>query len=270
MNFITYNELSRDILSWEIPRDYDIVVGVPRSGMIPAAMLALHWNVRLATVDSLASGSVLEGGLRDQHTKRERILLVDDSLLSGKSMIAACKKLASYTLDTAAVYTVPEKVKFTTFTRRVLPLPRIFQWNWAHHYWLQHACVDIDGVLCEDPTPSEDDDGEKYVEFILNATPKYLPTVEIGALVTNRLEAYRRPTERWLARHGVSYKQLIMHPAKTKKERMAMGDHSLHKSRAYSDRTFRLFVESSKRQAFEINQISGKPVLCTDTMRMYV
>ena len=48
--------------------------------------------------------------------------------------------------------------------------------------------MDIDGVLCADPTPEENDDGEKYRHFLLNAPPLFIPKVTIGTLVTSRLE----------------------------------------------------------------------------------
>ena len=52
-----------------------------------------------------------------------------------------------------------------------------------HHLWLASACVDIDGVLCIDPTAEENDDGPRYREFLSCAKPLYLPTVPVGALL---------------------------------------------------------------------------------------
>jgi uncharacterized HAD superfamily protein len=31
---------------------------------------------------------------------------------------------------------------------------------------LKKACFDIDGVLCADPLPEQNDDGEKYINFL--------------------------------------------------------------------------------------------------------
>mgnify|MGYP006922448723 CR=1 FL=1 len=39
-----------------------------------------------------------------------------------------------------------------------------------HHRYMKEACVDIDGVLCMDPLPKENDDGARYIDFIRNAT----------------------------------------------------------------------------------------------------
>ena len=86
---------------------------------------------------------------------------------------------------------------------RYLPLPRIFEWNLFHHPILEQTCVDIDGVLCNDPEESENDDGPKYEQFLRTVKPIYIPTKEIGWLVTCRLEKYRELTAEWLERNSV-------------------------------------------------------------------
>ena len=65
---------------------------------------------------------------------------------------------------------------------------RLYEWNIFHRDYLQHACLDIDGVLCVDPSQDEDDDGHKYINFLNNAKPYLLPSYKVHSLVTNRLE----------------------------------------------------------------------------------
>jgi uncharacterized HAD superfamily protein len=125
-------------------------------------------------------------------------------------------------------------------------------------------------VLCEDwKGPPEKNNDELFSAHLKNARPLYIPHVPIRAVVTSRLERYRKETENWLQRHGVHYRDLIMHPAKTPEERRAMNDHSARKAAAYmqSDDTV-LFVESDIRQARTIHQLTSRPVLCIDTMEM--
>ena len=77
-------------------------------------------------------------------------------------------------------------------------------------------------------------------------------------------------TENWLRRHGVKYARLIMHPAETPEARRAAHDHAERKAAAYAKASkARLFVESDVRQARKIHEISGKSVLCIDTMEMF-
>lgn len=44
-----------------------------------------------------------------------------------------------------------------------------------NHGILKKACLDIDGVLCVDPTPEENDDGPRYREFLLTPNPYSFP-----------------------------------------------------------------------------------------------
>lgn len=267
MIFISYAQMARDVLAWseQLPRDIDAFVAVPRSGIIPASILALHRNVRFGTVNEVAAGRLEQGGFRDQHQRLKKIMVVDDSILSGKSIQAALTRLkgAKIEIIAGAVYIKPGNLYLHY---REVPMPRIFEWNWLHHYWMQKACVDIDGVLCQDPTRQQNDDGVLYKRFLATAGPKHLPRVQINTLVTSRLERYRKDTVAWLRRQRIAYKQLIMHPAGTAQQRRQLGDHAKRKAQVYRDPRYGLFVESSEKQAQEIYRLTRKPVLCTDTM----
>lgn len=52
MNYRSISDLNQIILKrlYIIPRDIDLVVGIPRSGMFPANLLALYLN-RPVTID---------------------------------------------------------------------------------------------------------------------------------------------------------------------------------------------------------------------------
>jgi len=52
----------------------------------------------------------------------------------------------------------------------------VFEWNALHHSNPERFCVDIDGVLCRDPTEAENDDGESYLEFLPGWMRRYGPT----------------------------------------------------------------------------------------------
>jgi len=267
MIFISYAQLVKDVIAWsqQLPRDLDLIVGLPRSGMVPAAVLALHRNIRLTTVNDFRDGRIFTGGFRDQHTEIKTAMVIDDSTLSGRSLAAASetlKHLKSIKIYYGAVY-----AKNTTGLHyKQVDLPRIFEWNWLHHYWMKQACVDIDGVLCQDPTSAQNNDGLNYLKFLHTVGPKHIPTVQVNTLVTSRLERYRAETVKWLFKHHVSYKKLIMHPAASAIVRRKLNDHGKRKAMVYRDPEYKLFIESSDRQAKEIHKLTGKPVFCTDTM----
>ena len=99
MRYVTINELSQTIKNnlWQIPRDIDLVVGVPRSGMLAAEMISLYLNVRLSDVDSVANGRIYSvGETRSDSIQMghiNHVLVVDDSINSGMSMSHVREKL---------------------------------------------------------------------------------------------------------------------------------------------------------------------------------
>ncbi len=258
-----------------IPRDFDLIVGVPRSGMLPANLLALYLNRPYTDIHSFLNGHIYKAGARSQFfdmKQFKKILVVDDSVASGAAL-QECKEslkgLADqFDIKYCAVYVIPGKEKVVDYYFEVVPLPRYFQWNILNHTSLEKACFDIDGVLCVDPMPEQNDDGEKYTDFVLNAPPLFIPGSKIGTIVTSRLEKYRKETEIWLKNHNVKYNELIMLDLPDMAARQKANNHAGHKAKAYMSKPYVLFIESELSQALEINRISKKPVLCTENFEM--
>jgi uncharacterized HAD superfamily protein len=258
-----------------LPKDIDLIVGVPRSGMLPANLLALFLNKPYTDIHSFMNGHIYKAGARSQfftNKDYKKILVVDDSIASGSALTKCKQDLQQYSNDFdikyCAVYVIPGKEKAVDYFFEVVPLPRYFQWNVLNHTSLEKACFDIDGVLCEDPTPEQNDDGPKYVDFLINARPLFIPGSKIGAIVTSRLEKYRAETEEWLKKHNVRYEKLIMLDLPDMKARQKANNHAGHKAQAYSATGGILFVESDRNQAIAINRNTRKPVLCTETFEM--
>lgn len=276
MQYRTYTNLSnliRDNIAI-IPHDIDLILGIPRSGMIPAYMIALFLNKRVSDLDSFLKGHIVEAGERAQYIEQtpiRKILVVDDSVCSGSAMLKAKKKLKDANLKYEFLFLAPI---VTTAGKKLVDIwletiddSRVFEWNVFHHAILGQACIDIDGVLNIDP--QVDDDGPIYTKFLQTATPKFLPTVPIGTLVTCRLEKYRPQTEQWLKEHNIQYKNLIMLNFQDKATRVAWGKHGEYKAKCYiEDSSACLFIESSKEQAEIIARMSYKPVLCVETNQL--
>lgn len=258
-----------------IPRDFDLIVGVPRSGMLPANLLALYLNKPYTDIDSFINGHIYKAGARSQffdETDYKKVLVVDDSINSGAAMDECREKLKhleeKFDLEYCAIYSIPGKEKVVDYYFENVPKPRYFQWNIFNHTSLKDACFDIDGVLCLDPTKEQNDDGEKYIDFILNAPPLFIPGAKIGTIVTSRLEKYRKETEIWLEKYNIKYDDLIMLDLPNKEARQRLNNHGSHKAKAYMSKPYKLFIESELNQAVEINRISKKPVLCTANFEM--
>jgi uncharacterized HAD superfamily protein len=239
--------------------------------MIPATLIALALNVPLAELRGFANGGLFGVGRTRRGPKAafafeeiRHALIVDDSVNQGTTMRDAKRILEAIEgqcrLTYCAVYGVPDAPAVDVLLEKV-PQPRIFEWNIMHHPILGQACVDIDGVLCEEPTDAENDDGEAYLNFLRSARPRFIPTKRIGQLVTSRLEKYRPETEQWLSTTGVQYKRLVMLDLPSAEERRRSGSHARFKGRHYRSTGAELFIESELGQAQEIARISGKPVL---------
>lgn len=264
-----------------LPKDIDLVVGIPRSGLLAANLFCLVTNIPLTDLDSFLEGRIFSSGNSSKRrsaldmnlTQMRRILVLDDSIRSGKAMRAARKRmndagLTSSKIIFSAIFGTQKEHPETDFVFEVVPDPRVFQWNLMHHIILKNSCVDIDGVLCIDPTKDENDDGTSYQKFLAEALTLHVPTQRIGTLVTSRLEKYRAQTEDWLSRNNIQYEKLIMLDLPSKAERQRLGVHGTFKGEIYKSSDARLFIESEPAQAEKIAEISGKPVFCVETQQM--
>jgi uncharacterized HAD superfamily protein len=281
MNFRSAADLGACIFAnlHRLPRDLDLVIGVPRSGLLPATLTALALNLPIADLEGFRDGRLLSSGKTRRRAALDiaaadvrRALVIDDSIDTGAAMAEARKALEAARPDVSfafcAIYGATKDAAGADLVLEVVPPPRVFQWNVMHHAVLARSYVDIDGVLCVDPTHDENDDGDRYRNFILNASPLNRPTRKIGALVTSRLEKYREPTEAWLAAHGVEYERLLMLDLPDAETRRRLQSHGRFKGELYRDGPADLFIESERAQAIQIAEISGKPVLCVDTFEL--
>lgn len=283
MEYRTVAQLDDAVVSWlaDLPRDIDLIAGIPRSGLLVANLLALHLNVPMTDIAGLVEGRVIQSGARFKGEdprrflwKPRHVLIVDDSVCSGSAMKNVKAQLAAaglpHRFSYAAVYMAPESRMdgHVDLYREVVPMPRVFEWNIMHGTVLANSCMDIDGVLCLDPTNEENDDGERYLAFLRDAPALMLPTAPVGWLVTSRLEKYRAQTEEWLARHKVQYGELRMMQHPDMAARRAARDYARFKSDIYVETGAWLFVESSAPLALQIAALSGRSVFCTETREM--
>lgn len=246
MNYRSLSQLNSDVMVFaqQLPRDdFDSVVGVPRSGLLPATLLAKYLNCPMGCT--------------------KRTLLVDDSLLKGRTLREWKDKINP--CRTAVVYLKPGMQNVVDYFYETVDSPRFFEWNLWHHPRLRDICMDIDGLLCRDPTTEENDNGPCYERFIETVKPRIIPQSEIGWLVTCRLEKYRAMTQAWLGRYGIRYKYLVMcNHIEIRRRRK----HARYKARAYDWTDAILFVESSSAQARQMKQFTRKPVLDMERGRL--
>lgn len=259
-----------------IPKDIDLIVGIPRSGLLVANLIALYLNKPLTDVDGLLANRVFESGRRLPNKPvslrpGSNVLMADDSIYSGAQLQQVKERMSRaslpYQFTYLAVYANEARDDVDIFFD-IVKMPRVFEWNLLHHSLLQDSCVDIDGFLCRDPTPEENDDSDNYREFLTTVEPLYVPSVPLGWIVTCRLEKYRRLTQQWLTQHGITYQKLIMMDMMTKEERIKSGYHAEYKAAVYAETKAHLFIESSLTQAREIALRTSRDVFCSENWSM--
>jgi orotate phosphoribosyltransferase len=279
MNYRSVASLDRLVLEWlcRLPRDLDVIVGVPRSGMLVANLLALHLNLPMTDVEGLLHSRLISFSGRTKPIdlrKPRKVLVVDDALSTGRQLEQVRKRIAeaglAHEILYAAAYVRPGAEARVDFYGEHLDDPQLFEWNVMHHPVLLGSCLDIDGVLCADTDAETDVDEQRYCRFLEQAAPMVIPTMPIGWLVTARLEKYRRQTEQWLLKHGVHYRELIMWDLADHAARSHGMSHGEYKAGVYRATNADLFIESSAGQAVEIADLSGRRVLCMATREMVV
>lgn len=282
MNYRSVSDLANltNKYASKVPYDVDLVVGIPRSGMLVAAIISLKLNLPLTDLYSFNRNDELKQGntrtYKHAHLAHpwdaKKILLVDDSIASGNSMLAAVDMVKSVyqgEVITMVAFAQKENTGNVDLYFETVEQPRVFEWNILHHNLMRHTCLDIDGVLHVQPTAADMHDSESYAAFIENAPPVFTPSVPVAHLITCRSERYRAQTERWLQRHGVEYGQL--HMLRTS-ERPGAKDAEIteFKAEIYNrDPHTILFIENDEDVALDIMRLTSKPVFCFETNQMY-
>lgn len=286
--FLTVADLANDAvkLASLIPPDVKGIVGVARSGMTPANIVStmLHLPVmalRQTKNDLIPVGNGwrMGGNAHVGISESAKVCVVDDTCMTGNSFLAINPLLKSTYKDyvTAAIYVNPLAKKKPDLWVHDLEWPHLLEWNLWNSVLSPNCATDFDGVLCHDCQPWQDDDGKNYINFIENAIPKYVTRkVAIPLIVTARIEKYRPQTEAWLRKHGIKWHRLVMHPAKTLRQRNR-DDIAAYKARHFEKWASKhtpipkpsMFIESDDNQSRRIHDLTERLVVCPSSAKVY-
>jgi len=280
MQYRSIADLSQSIAksAWMVPSDIDLIVGIPRSGLLAGSILALHLNKPILDFDAYLKGTDPRIGRTSKHTLAStgdsvrKVLFVDDTIATGSSMAKVREEVAAARVDDeilyCAVYGTEAQHNGVDIVFERIPTPRMFEWNMMRHKRITDSCFDIDGVLCHDPHPADNDDGLRYDSFVASAKPFYIPKLPVAHVVTSRLERYRPQTEAWLKRMGIEYGKLWMIDLPSAEERRKLKAHAPFKAKVYRESGASLFIESEDKQAEDIARLSERPVLSIEGQRI--
>lgn len=286
--YLALDRLAADTLSLipRLPPDVSVIVGVARSGMAPASILAMYMHrplyamTRDGIVDCGHGWRLGTGRPHGLDVAGGTALIVDDTLMTGGSLRQARAIAAEYFPRRlhAHVYVNPRASERPDLFAEWLPAPHLLEWNLFNSLYLAYAAFDFDGIFCRDFTPEEDDDGERYLKALEQMPPLLLPRKAPVHIVTARLEKYRRPTQAWLDRWGVEVASLTMGPWQTRVERSKdsvarwKAEQLLElygRMKPHSWFGGPLYVESDQWQAAEIATLTGELVVCPPAKRCF-
>lgn len=76
-----------------LPRDFDCVIGIPRSGLMIADQISLNLGLPLSTPEDFIRGVVWQSRVLNLPSKFKRVLVVDDCVDVGRELTLAVFKL---------------------------------------------------------------------------------------------------------------------------------------------------------------------------------
>ena len=256
----------------KLPRDIDIVVGVPRSGMLVANLIALYLDLPFTDLDSFIDGRTYRTGRRGAlHGSKTghmvKVLIVDDSIGSGHEMISIKKQLQNSKKDNheyvfLAAYSMPDSHHHADYVFEILPA-HCFQWNIMNHPRVERSIVELDSLLWA-PSRTEHESRQASLN-LFDLTAAIRPSREIGTLITRYTEDERAKVYEWLEINHIKYRQLVMNKA-TASSSVAYNRFKSHMIRESSST---LFFEGSNDSASYISTLAGRPVFSTQTMEMH-
>ncbi|RDB44273.1 phosphoribosyltransferase [Halomonas sp. DQ26W] len=279
MNFKTYSELSNDIrkhIGSLHALDIDLVVGIPRSGMIPAYMIALGLNLHCTDIDHFVRGGQLKSGVTRKVSRSletvwdaKKILLVDDSIFSGKSMKLARNSIpASFTGEIVelAIYSSIRGRNDIDLYLEYVSHPRIFEWNVFHHPILSRSCISIDREVASILREGE---GHGKTDVVKSNDFSPLSATYVHSLVSVEGEENRSDIEAWLAERGISYENLVFLDVRPGSASSSRFEAAIEKAFYYKTSKLEFFIEPDDNQALGIFKESGKPVYCSSSNIIY-
>ena len=254
----------------------DLIVVIPRSGCVPAGHIATLLNLPMISLESFSSIPHIDNrftlrSLLIPKLHPRNVLIVDDSTCTGSRMNNAVD-LVSRRWPKSSITTLAIAVASNFNFRPDVyffesQAPRMFAWNMFNHSQLtKHLAVDLDGILCDDPSQEQNDDGIHYLEFLKSARVKVCPQEKVKAIITGRLEKYREQTEVWLQKNDIHYMHLLMNDApnalyrrteKFSEKGFEVDQISHFKSRVIQQIRPTAFIESNLNQAENIHKITG-------------
>ena len=270
--FVNDEEILKCVDEWVSElrsKNYDLIIGIPRSGLMIASMIAVKLGKSLSTPDAYIKNMTWKSKNIPNNTVK-KILLVDDSVALGNTLLNYHTLVKEFdekvVVDRGALFIREHGMNKVDEFHGVIPEITMFQFALTHQK-LGSVGFDMDGVLCDDCTLEIVSDNVKYLDFLKNVKPKIIPIYKIDYIITSRIEKYRDLTEEWLKNNGVQYEKLIMWNTEDRsKESFCSWE---YKSNMIDKLNLDYFIESNSYEAEPIWELTGVPTIATDKMILF-
>jgi uncharacterized HAD superfamily protein len=214
IQFRSFNDAKKDMDEWikTFKERYDLILGIPRSGMFVASYISTKLCIPLSTPDDFLEEKIW-------FTKEvpmneiNNVLLVDDGVgrIDGQmkqNYDRLKNKYPELKITKASLYVYENCTSAVDLYYGFLDKSRSNreEWNILHR---KHGILasDMDGVICNDWDPNK---YKGYDDFINNTEPYLIPKFTIDFIITSRSKKYLEETKAWLKKYKVKYHVLIM------------------------------------------------------------
>lgn len=213
MNYKNYDDLSYCIKNnINKIQKYDLFVGIPRSGLLAANLMALLLNKPVCTVQELINKISPQNGFsREIEDKKNynEILVVDDSVNTGKSICFVKDILASNGIiaDYCAVYSTSEAVKYVDVVFEILERPRIFQWNYLNNSIIKSSAILFEQIFLSGTRYPKSLDELKGV--LSHMQPILLKNIKLGMVFTGYNKVASSLIIQWLNKYNINVNKVL-------------------------------------------------------------
>jgi orotate phosphoribosyltransferase len=283
LKYITTNQLIQDTLSLakQIPHNCRGIIGIAKSGLLPATTLATHLQIPLyvlhlnnTEIIEIKSQPISSRGNTPLKPNNGPMLIIDDTVHDGNIISLVKNSINLSDVIYGAIYVTPHSMNHVDIYSKKLCTPHFLEWNLFNSGWILGnsydqkftggIAFDFDGILCEDPSPGQDaNDPASWIPF-LKPTHMLPRRWAIPLIITMRLEKWRKLTIEWLEKYSIKYKHIEMCQADTVEERDSnFLDYLInHKAKKFGNSDCYMMIESDPYQSKTISEITKKPVLC--------
>ncbi|MDX9746899.1 MAG: phosphoribosyltransferase [Paludibacter sp.] len=161
-NYRNVNDLNNLILRKLslFSRDFDLIVGLPESGLIPANLLALYLNRPFTDLHSFLNGHIYKAGERGSffaNVQYKRVLVIDDVMRHGVTMAKARERLSDmndrFEFSYCVVYMLDGNQEKVDLFLETIEEPAFMQWHLIRDGIREKTVFNKQSspVYCDDP-----------------------------------------------------------------------------------------------------------------------